>query len=134
MKELSLAIPTEMCLCHAVDDALLGACGLGNIGEMFPDTDPTFKGMSSFNFTEEDGRIHSKEGIRIGNIDSNILAERPKLAAVLSRKCKQHCRRLWQMPKDSVPSKRRRWNVSESSERKKRSQQKPSRWYSSSNR
>jgi 2-C-methyl-D-erythritol 2,4-cyclodiphosphate synthase len=42
-------------LCHAVTDALLGACGLGNIGELFPDSDARFKGMSSLKFVEAAG-------------------------------------------------------------------------------
>ena len=66
-------------LLHAVTDALLGACGLGNIGQVFPDTDPSLKGASSINFLKRVGELVSKDGYRIGNIDSNILAERPKL-------------------------------------------------------
>ena len=67
-------------LCHAVVDALLGAAGLGNIGELFPDTDPQYKGMSSLNFLARKRRAFcAQNGFRIENIDSNILAERPKL-------------------------------------------------------
>ncbi len=66
-------------LCHAIVDALLGAAGLGNIGERFPDTDPRYKGMSSLKFLTEAVNLLWQNGFRIENIDSNILAEKPKL-------------------------------------------------------
>jgi 2-C-methyl-D-erythritol 2,4-cyclodiphosphate synthase len=66
-------------LMHAITDALLGACGLGNIGEIFPDTDDRFKGISSIHFLKRTAELIRKKGYEIGNIDSNILAERPKL-------------------------------------------------------
>jgi 2-C-methyl-D-erythritol 2,4-cyclodiphosphate synthase len=66
-------------LCHAIVDALLGAAGLGNIGERFPDTDPQFSGASSLKFLAEAASLLSQSGFQIENIDSNILAERPKL-------------------------------------------------------
>jgi len=66
-------------LIHAVTDALLGACCLGNIGQIFPDTDPRFKGVSSILFLIKTAEFIRKKGYEIGNIDSNILAERPKL-------------------------------------------------------
>jgi 2-C-methyl-D-erythritol 2,4-cyclodiphosphate synthase len=66
-------------LCHAIVDALLGAAGLGNIGELFPDTDPRFKGMSSLKFLTEAVNLIWQNGFQIENIDSNILAEKPKL-------------------------------------------------------
>ena len=66
-------------LCHAIVDALLGAAGLGNIGERFPDTDPTFKNMASLRFLTEAANLLRQNGFQIENIDSNILAERPKL-------------------------------------------------------
>lgn len=68
-------------LCHAIVDALLGAAGLGNIGERFPDTDQTYKGMSSLKFVTEAANLLRQHGFRIENIDSNILAEKPKLLA-----------------------------------------------------
>ena len=54
-------------------------CGLGNIGEMFPDTDDRFKGVSSLKFLRKTADFIRKKGYEIGNIDSNILAQRPKL-------------------------------------------------------
>ena len=68
-------------LCHAVVDALLGAAGLGNIGERFPDSDPKYKGMDSLKFLTEAANLLWQNGYRIENIDSNILAEKPKLLA-----------------------------------------------------
>ena len=66
-------------LCHAMVDALLGAAGLGNIGERFPDTDPKYKGMSSLKFLTVVANLLRGNGFQIENIDSNILAEQPKL-------------------------------------------------------
>ena len=66
-------------LMHAITDALLGACGLGNIGEIFPDTDDRFKGVASILFLKRTAELIRKKGYEIGNIDSNIFAERPKL-------------------------------------------------------
>ena len=68
-------------LLHAVTDALLGACGLGNIGQLFPDTDPRFRGISSVFFLKSTAELIRGKGYEISNIDSNILAERPKLLA-----------------------------------------------------
>jgi 2-C-methyl-D-erythritol 2,4-cyclodiphosphate synthase len=66
-------------LLHAITDALLGACGAGNIGEIFPDTDPQFKGVASVHFLNKAAELIRSKGYEIGNIDSTILAERPKL-------------------------------------------------------
>lgn len=64
---------------HAVCDALLGASGLGDIGEHFPDTDPQWKGVSSQLITDKIVTMVSNDGYRVNNIDVNIIAERPKL-------------------------------------------------------
>ena len=66
-------------LLHAITDALLGACGLGNIGEKFPDTDSRFHGIASSELLRDTAEMVRHKGYEIGNIDSNILAERPKL-------------------------------------------------------
>ena len=66
-------------LTHAIIDALLGAAGLGNIGQLFPDTDPRYKGTSSLKFLTEAVNLLWQNGFQIENIDSNILAEKPKL-------------------------------------------------------
>jgi 2-C-methyl-D-erythritol 4-phosphate cytidylyltransferase / 2-C-methyl-D-erythritol 2,4-cyclodiphosphate synthase len=67
-------------LVHAVMDALLGAAGLPDIGHWFPDTDPQFAGISSMLLLERVSNILKEHGYSVGNIDSTILAEEPKMA------------------------------------------------------
>ena len=67
-------------LLHAICDALLGAAALGDIGKHFPDTDPQYKGISSLKLLAHVGRLLTERGYRIGNIDSTVVAQRPKLA------------------------------------------------------
>jgi 2-C-methyl-D-erythritol 2,4-cyclodiphosphate synthase len=67
-------------LLHAICDALLGAAGLGDIGKHFPDTDPRFKGSSSVKLLSEVSRLLGEKGFRVNNIDTTVVAERPKLA------------------------------------------------------
>ena len=67
-------------LLHAIIDALLGAAGLGDIGSHFPDTDSRFKGADSLALLVETGRLLQQQGLRIGNIDSTIVAQAPRLA------------------------------------------------------
>jgi 2-C-methyl-D-erythritol 2,4-cyclodiphosphate synthase len=67
-------------LLHAITDAVLGAAGLGNIGELYPDTDPAHRGIDSREMLAEAVRQIGEAGFAIGNIDSNVLAERPRLA------------------------------------------------------
>ena len=66
-------------LLHAISDALLGACGLGNIGELFPDTDARYRGIASQVLLKDTVSLIHQKGFSIGNIDSNVLAEKPKL-------------------------------------------------------
>lgn len=67
-------------LLHAITDAILGAAGLGDIGQMFPDTDPAFSGADSALLLQEAMRRAAERGYRIGNIDATIVAQEPKLA------------------------------------------------------
>lgn len=67
-------------LIHAVMDALLGAAALGDIGQHFPDTDPKYEGISSIRLLEEVGRLLEEHGFVIENIDTTVIAQRPKLA------------------------------------------------------
>lgn len=67
-------------LLHAIIDALLGAAGLGDIGSHFPDTDARFKGADSIVLLRETGRLLAERGLRIGNIDSTLVAQAPRLA------------------------------------------------------
>ena len=67
-------------LVHAVMDALLGAAALGDIGKHFPDNDPAYKGADSLMLLGRVGEILSEEGYVIENIDSTIIAQKPKMA------------------------------------------------------
>ncbi len=67
-------------LIHAVMDALLGAAALGDIGLLFPDTDPAYEGVSSLKLLQAVGERLGKAGYQIVNIDATVLAERPKLS------------------------------------------------------
>ena len=67
-------------LLHAICDALLGAAALGDIGKHFPDTDPQYKGISSLKLLAHVGTLLSEHGYTIVNIDSTIVAQRPKMA------------------------------------------------------
>ena len=64
---------------HALVDALLGAIGQGDIGELFPPSDPTWKAADSSLFLNHAMELVHKAGYRVGNADITILAERPKL-------------------------------------------------------
>lgn len=66
-------------LLHAVMDALLGAAALGDIGQHFPDSDERYKGISSIALLKEVGKILQENGYMIENIDSTVIAQRPKL-------------------------------------------------------
>ena len=67
-------------LLHAITDALLGAAGLGDIGRHFPDTDERFKGADSIVLLTEAARRVRERGLQIGNVDSTVIAQAPKLA------------------------------------------------------
>lgn len=67
-------------LLHAIADALLGAAGLGDIGHHFPDTDPSYKGADSWVLLQRVGDSVRQAGYTIGNIDSTVIAQTPKLA------------------------------------------------------
>ena len=67
-------------LLHAIIDALLGAAGLGDIGRHFPDTDERFKGADSLVLLVEATRRVREKGFQIGNVDSTVVAQAPKLA------------------------------------------------------
>ena len=67
-------------LTHAVMDALLGAAGLGDIGRLFPDSDPKYAGISSLLLLQKVANCVEKAGYAVENVDATILAQRPKLA------------------------------------------------------
>jgi 2-C-methyl-D-erythritol 2,4-cyclodiphosphate synthase len=67
-------------LCHAITDALFGAAAMGDIGFHFPDTDPQYKGSDSLALLAEAARRVRGAGWAIGNVDSTIIAQAPKMA------------------------------------------------------
>lgn len=67
-------------LLHAITDAILGAAGLGDIGRHFPDTAVEFKGADSWVLLQEAARRVREKGWEFGNIDSTVIAQKPKLA------------------------------------------------------
>ncbi len=67
-------------LLHAICDAILGAAALGDIGRHFPDTDPAYKGIASSILLKKCGELLSSRGYEIGNIDSTICLQTPKIS------------------------------------------------------
>ncbi len=64
---------------HAITDAIIGAIAAGDIGMHFPDTDPRWKGAGSLQFLKHAVQLAAEAGYTIGNVDSTIILERPKL-------------------------------------------------------
>jgi 2-C-methyl-D-erythritol 2,4-cyclodiphosphate synthase len=69
-------------LTHAVIDALLGACALGDIGQHFPDTDPRYAGVDSLELLRASVALVRAAGFSVVNVDVTVVIERPKLAPV----------------------------------------------------
>jgi 2-C-methyl-D-erythritol 2,4-cyclodiphosphate synthase len=69
-------------IAHAVADALLGAAGLGDIGQHFPDTNPQWKNADSIEILRAVGAMLVRDGWSVGNVDCSVVCERPKLAPV----------------------------------------------------
>jgi 2-C-methyl-D-erythritol 2,4-cyclodiphosphate synthase len=76
-------------LLHAITDALFGAAALGDIGRHFPDTDAQFKGADSIVLLQEAAKRVRAAGYEIGNIDSTVIAQAPKLAAHIPAMCER---------------------------------------------
>ncbi len=75
-------------LTHALCDAILGACGLGDIGIHFPDTDPVYEGISSIKLLENVIKKTEMEGMKIGNADITLVAQSPRISPyVKEMKC-----------------------------------------------
>ena len=72
-------------LVHAIMDALLGAAALGDIGKLFPDSDPAYEGADGLALLREVGKRLRAEGFEIGNLDSTVIAQAPKLAPHIQR-------------------------------------------------
>ena len=67
-------------LLHAIMDAVLGAMAAGDIGGLFPDSDPAYKGADSLALTRRVAQVMTERGYRLGNIDATVIAQAPKLA------------------------------------------------------
>lgn len=67
-------------LLHALTDAILGAAGLGSIGDWFPDTDTTWKGADSSGFVKRARDLAAEHNLVVGHLDALMIAERPRLA------------------------------------------------------
>ncbi|MYC74529.1 2-C-methyl-D-erythritol 2,4-cyclodiphosphate synthase [Candidatus Poribacteria bacterium] len=74
-------------LTHAIVDAILGAAALGDIGTHFPDTDERYEGMDSLIFLRDAAAKVRQCGYQIENIDSTVIAQRPRLAPYISEMC-----------------------------------------------
>ncbi|MBR6619125.1 MAG: 2-C-methyl-D-erythritol 2,4-cyclodiphosphate synthase [Clostridia bacterium] len=72
-------------LLHAVSDALLGAAAFGDIGGMFPDTDPAFKDADSLELLKAVVKRINEAGFTVGNIDATVIAQRPKLKPYIEK-------------------------------------------------
>ncbi len=70
-------------LIHAIIDALLGAAALGDIGSHFPDNDDRYKNIDSGELLKKTGELLKNAGFKIGNIDSIVIAQKPKLASYI---------------------------------------------------
>ena len=68
---------------HAVMDALLGAAAMGDIGKLFPDTDPAYAGISSMRLLKTVMERLKQAGYRVGNVDVTVIAQAPKLSSYL---------------------------------------------------
>jgi 2-C-methyl-D-erythritol 2,4-cyclodiphosphate synthase len=72
-------------VCHAITDAILGAAGFGDIGEMFPDTDPANKGRDSIGMLEAAVRRLAKAGYAVHQVDVSVITETPRLSSYRDR-------------------------------------------------
>lgn len=88
-------------LIHAVMDALLGAAALGDIGKHFPDSDSTYKGISSLRLLEHIAGLLREHGYSTGNVDATVAAQRPKLAPHIP-KMRENIARCLEIPVDCV--------------------------------
>ncbi|KAL3156186.1 hypothetical protein ABBQ32_012472 [Trebouxia sp. C0010 RCD-2024] len=83
---------------HALTDAILGALCLPDIGQLFPDTDPKWKGANSDTFIKEAVRLMHERGYHLGNVDITIIAQQPKLSPHKEQMREQLCQLLGSHP------------------------------------
>lgn len=72
-------------LLHAIMDALLGAAGLGDIGQHFPDTDEEFRGISSLELLKKVAKLLEEQRYVVGNVDATVIAQQPKLRPYIQK-------------------------------------------------
>ncbi|MFT3951989.1 MAG: 2-C-methyl-D-erythritol 2,4-cyclodiphosphate synthase [Oscillospiraceae bacterium] len=72
-------------LTHAIMDAMLGACALGDIGKLFPDTGAAYKDADSIGLLQKVGEVLTEHGWAISNIDATVIAQAPKLAPFIAQ-------------------------------------------------
>ena len=88
-------------LVHAIMDGLVGAARLGDIGKLFPDTDPAYEGADSLKLLEKVGTLLRKEGFSIVDIDSVIMIQEPKMAPHREQ-MRENVARALDIPVDNV--------------------------------
>ena len=88
-------------LLHAIADALLGAAGLGSLGQQFPDTDPRWKGADSAVFVRKAAELAAERGFSVGNVDAVVVAEGPRIAPV-AEAIRARVAALLDVPPDAV--------------------------------
>lgn len=88
-------------LLHAICDALLGAAGMGDIGRHFPDSDMRYQGISSLYLLQEVGNKLHQAGFKVINIDSTVIAQKPRLAPYISA-MRQNIARVMQIEVEQV--------------------------------
>ena len=71
-------------LTHAIMDAVLGSLALGDIGKLFPDSDPEYEGADSIVLAKHTAKLMKEKGFKIGNIDATVIAQAPKLAPYIN--------------------------------------------------
>lgn len=88
-------------LLHAITDALLGALALGDIGAHFPDTDPDYEGADSRILLKDAYALIREKGYELGNLDSTVIAERPKLRPYITN-IRESISEILECPLDAV--------------------------------
>lgn len=88
-------------LVHAIMDSLLGALALGDIGKLFPDNDPRYKGADSLMLLSQVALVVERAGMKVANIDSTIIAQAPKLAPHIP-KMRENIAKVLSLPTDRV--------------------------------
>ena len=96
-------------LTHAVMDALLGAAGLGDIGQHFPDSDDRFLGADSLELLRQVCGMLSERGYRIGNVDVTVIAQRPKLAGFIPAMRENLAAVMGLRPEDDIQFNAKTW-------------------------